>query len=44
MCGPITADLIFSRRYFMDVPDDLDVERAVLMLLTCYSMKQLDLG
>ena len=44
ICGPICVDMIFSRRWLMDVPDALDVERTVLMDLTCHSMKPFDLG
>ena len=43
ICGPIDVDLMFSRRWSMDVPDALDVERVVLMVLTCHSMKPFDL-
>ena len=31
MCGPIGIDLVFSRRFFSDVPGSLAVERTGLM-------------
>ena len=44
ICGPIGVDLMFNRRLLMDAPDALDVDRAVLMVLTCHSMKPFDVG
>ena len=41
MCSPIGIDLIFSRRFLSDVPDALDVERAIFIILIWHLMKNL---
>ena len=44
MCSPVGIDLIFCRRFLSDVPDALDVEKAVIIVLTWHSMNPFDLG
>ena len=43
MCSPSGIDLIFSRRYLSDVPDALEVERDVFIVLTWHLINLFDL-
>ena len=42
--GPISVDLKLRRRSLRDLPEDLAVSKAVLIILICLSMKPFDLG
>ena len=42
--GPMGVDWSVWRRWSMEMPDDLVVDREVFMVLICHSIKPLDLG